>query len=85
MANAINAPSCGPPDYEHDWLDFCQCQQCTVSGGRSDVRFRADYVRSTPKADVRVAVAELPLMTRMYGPTVRCNGEFGDGQAARRR
>ncbi len=31
------------------------------------------------KADVAAVGRESPKLTQMYGPTVRCKGEFGDG------
>ncbi len=37
-----------------------------------------------PGADVISEDAYGRLLTRMYGPTVRCKGEFGDGQVVLR-
>ena len=49
-----------------------------------EFRLRRNFVRFTPSNGHSEAHAGLPVVTRMYGPTVRCKGEFGDGQVVLR-
>ncbi len=79
----------GPGEFIWRTIQFSSCHRhvCLSPNRRhslADVRYRADFVRSPPSSGRGKHPRRMSQVDPMYGPTVRCKGEFGDGQVVLR-